>query len=107
MTAQRSPFVLEVVGGSRQGMMIPVMAVQFVIGSGLACQLRAPSLDRHHCTVSARDGRFFLTDLNSADGTFLNDRQIVGEVEIIDRDRLRIGKFQFVVHIPACDYLSA
>jgi predicted component of type VI protein secretion system len=46
-----------------------------------------------------RGGRFFLCDRNSLTGTFLNDRQVFGKVELLDQDSLRVGPLQFRVQI--------
>lgn len=90
---------LVVAQGSRQGNAIPVKGTQFLIGRGPECQLRAKgtSIGEQHCAILAREGRFFICDLNSATGTYLNDRQIFGEIELLNRDQLRIGQLQFQV----------
>ncbi len=92
---------LMVADGPRQGSLIPVRGPQFLIGRHARCNLRpsSNSVGELHCGVLAREGRHFLCDLNSAEGTYLNDRQIVGEVELLDADRLRVGPLQFVVRI--------
>jgi HD-GYP domain-containing protein (c-di-GMP phosphodiesterase class II) len=45
---------------------------------------------RRHCTVTARDEACVVTDLQSANGTFVNEKRIT-TVELGPGDRLRIG----------------
>ena len=40
----------------------------------------------------ARDNRAFVRDFDSTNGTFVNDRQIKGEIELQQGDRLRSGR---------------
>jgi pSer/pThr/pTyr-binding forkhead associated (FHA) protein len=44
-----------------------------------------------HASVRYEDGKFFLTDLDSSNGTYLNDRKIVRE-ELKDNDVIRFGE---------------
>lgn len=48
---------------------------------------------RHHCQITQHDnGTFYLLDKNSTNGTFVNGRQIKGEVMLNQTDTVRIGK---------------
>jgi FHA domain-containing protein len=44
-----------------------------------------------HARVYARRGSFFLEDMNSTNGTFLNSVQLDGEAELGPHDQIRIG----------------
>ncbi|HSQ35278.1 MAG TPA: FHA domain-containing protein [Candidatus Binatia bacterium] len=44
-----------------------------------------------HCTIFYRGGRIFIKDLNSTNGTFVNDEK-VGERELLDNDVVSLGK---------------
>ena len=48
-----------------------------------------------HVRVFARDGRTYVEDLNSTNGTLLNDAELKGEAELIDGDVVRIGDTEF------------
>ena len=48
-----------------------------------------------HARVFSRDGRFFVEDMSSTNGTLLNDAQLHGEAELIDGDVVRIGDTEF------------
>jgi hypothetical protein len=48
-----------------------------------------------HARIFARDGRTYIEDMNSTNGTLLNDAKLRGEAELIDGDVVRIGDTEF------------
>ena len=44
-----------------------------------------------HARVFPREGRFFVEDMSSTNGTLLNGADLQGEAELIDRDTVQIG----------------
>ena len=48
-----------------------------------------------HARVFSRDGRHFVEDMSSTNGTLLNDATLKGEAELIDGDVVRIGDTEF------------
>jgi len=48
-----------------------------------------------HARIFSRDGRTYAEDMNSTNGTTVNDAILQGEVELIDGDVLRIGDTSF------------
>jgi hypothetical protein len=48
-----------------------------------------------HARVFARDGRSYVEDMRSTNGTLLNDAELRGEAELIDGDVIRIGDTEF------------
>lgn len=80
-------------GGSK-GRPISVAGTTFVIGRGRDCQLRLGStmVSKLHAAIERREGRNFLKDLGSTNGTMLNGRLLRSkEAEIHDGDRIQIG----------------
>src|SRR5208282_5389404 len=55
-----------------------------------------PTVSRHHAIISRWFGRYRVTDLNSTNGTFLNNRRISGPAPIAKGDELRFGAARFV-----------
>jgi pSer/pThr/pTyr-binding forkhead associated (FHA) protein len=55
-----------------------------------------------HCRVSSRGNAYYLEDLNSTNGTFLNGEELHGEAELSDLDEIRIGdtEFRFELSMP-------
>jgi|SRR5579871_2592594 len=87
--------------GPTQGKAIPITLPQFIIGREAGCQLRPASIliSKRHCALLRRDDKVFLRDFGSTNGTFVNDRQIKGEIELMDGDQLRVGPLLFAVRL--------
>jgi predicted component of type VI protein secretion system len=85
--------------GKGEGKVIPIRAFPFVIGRDPQCRLRpaSPLIRKRHCALSVKGEGAFVTDCNSANGTFVNGRQITGEVELHDGDQLKLGPLVFKV----------
>lgn len=47
-------------------------------------------VSREHAVINFRDGIFMITDLNSANGTFVNDRQLTDPFPLADGDVIRL-----------------
>jgi DNA-binding winged helix-turn-helix (wHTH) protein len=50
-----------------------------------------PSVSRRHARIVVRQGKATLEDLNSRNGTLVNERPVSGRVRLRDADALRIG----------------
>jgi len=89
--------------GKQEGKLLPIGLPQFLIGRDPQCHLRPASaaISKRHCAVIQRDGKVFVRDFDSTNGTFVNDQQIKGEVEVHHDDRLRVGPLSFTVQIEA------
>ena len=48
-----------------------------------------------HARIFNRDGRTFVEDMSSTNGTLLNDAELKGEAELLDGDIVRIGDTEF------------
>jgi pSer/pThr/pTyr-binding forkhead associated (FHA) protein len=87
--------------GKSEGQLIPVNLAQFVIGRDPQCNLRPASalISKRHCAVIIRGERAFLRDFDSTNGTFVNDQPVKNEIEIQNKDRLKVGPLLFEVRI--------
>lgn len=94
---------LLVVGGTNHGKVIPIILSEFRIGRDAMCHLRPASTDvsRLHCAIVTHpDGRIFLRDYASSNGTIINQRYLIGgEYELKDGDTLEIGPLAFRFHV--------
>jgi hypothetical protein len=48
-----------------------------------------------HARIFNREGRSYVEDMNSTNGTLLNDATLKGEAELLDGDMVRIGDTEF------------
>jgi predicted component of type VI protein secretion system len=89
--------------GKQAGKTLEVKLTQFVIGRDPQCHLRpaSPMISKRHCAVLQRDGKAFLRDFGSTNGTFVNDEKVTGEVELSNDDRLKVGPLLFTVKMEA------
>jgi pSer/pThr/pTyr-binding forkhead associated (FHA) protein len=89
--------------GKTEGMNIPITLSQFLIGRDPQCHLRPASalISKRHCAVLVRNGKVFVRDFDSTNGTFVNDEPVKGEVEVQHQDRLKVGPLSFVVQVEA------
>ncbi|MCR5847890.1 MAG: DUF6382 domain-containing protein [Lachnospiraceae bacterium] len=72
-----------------------------VLGSKRECVdilLTDSSVSRMHAQIDEAQGKLFIFDLNSSNGTYVNGKKIVSEEkEIIAGDEIRIGNVRFVL----------
>ncbi|HBB35195.1 MAG TPA: phosphopeptide-binding protein [Cyanobacteria bacterium UBA9273] len=62
----------------------------------LTLSIPDPHLSRHHAVIQYRaKGGFYLVDLNSTNGSFLNGEPVYGRVRLKDGDRIRISSLAF------------
>jgi len=82
----------------------PNAGSNFVIDKDVTTAGRHPESDiflddvtvsRRHAEIRRRDDRFFVRDLGSLNGTYVN-RERVDETELASGDELQIGKFKLV-----------
>jgi pSer/pThr/pTyr-binding forkhead associated (FHA) protein len=87
--------------GKQANKLLPISLAQFVIGRDPDCQLRpaSPSISKRHCAIIQRDGKVFLRDFDSTNGTFLNGERITGEVELKQDDRIKAGPIELAVKL--------
>lgn len=87
------PAFLYVERGPGAGQLVPVRQGALVIGRSSSSDLRLqhPSISRRHAHLTRRGDRFFLKDLSSQNGTFLNRHRIASEVELMPGDEVSLG----------------
>ncbi|WP_020473297.1 FHA domain-containing protein [Zavarzinella formosa] len=92
---------LVVAQGVHSGKSIPITVPDFVIGRDPQCQLRpaSPAVSKQHCGIAQRDGKVFVRDCGSTNGTFVNDEQVGGDREVQNGDKLKVGPLEFVIRL--------
>lgn len=54
------------------------------------------AISRHHSSLELRDGRHYLADMQSTNGTTVNGKKITSKVPITEKDVIFIGKFRLI-----------
>jgi predicted component of type VI protein secretion system len=93
---------LVVASGAHQGKVIPITGAQFLIGREPQCHLRPASqaISKRHCGVLIRDGKVYVKDFGSTNGTMVNDELIKDlEVAVESGASLKLGPLDFTIQI--------
>ncbi len=86
-------FFLFVLQGAREGYKYKIEKPYTVIGRGSAADLIIPDLEvsRKHCAIEITEDGVILRDLNSTNGTYIQNEKI-SVVEIKDQTEFKIGQ---------------
>jgi pSer/pThr/pTyr-binding forkhead associated (FHA) protein len=84
--------VLEVLGEQRAPLDRPLL-----IGRDATCDLVIPhqTMSRQYARLDVQNGGWWVEDLGSASGTWVNGRRATGRVRLSDGDRLQLGVYVF------------
>jgi pSer/pThr/pTyr-binding forkhead associated (FHA) protein len=81
--------------GEQEGLYLPLGKKTSVIGrdESLPLQVQDEQASRRHVQIRFEAARnsYIATDMKSANGTLINGRPLIGEIELRDGDELRIG----------------
>ena len=90
---QYRPVFLYVERGPGAGQLVPVRQGKLLLGRSSTADLRLQhsSVSRRHAELRREGERFFLKDLQSQNGTFVNKTQVKAEREISVGDALALG----------------
>jgi pSer/pThr/pTyr-binding forkhead associated (FHA) protein len=94
--------------GKATGQAIAIKLPQFLIGRDPQCHLRpaSPVVSKRHCALLMKNGKAYVRDFDSTNGTFVNDDRVTGQREIKNGDMLKLGPMTFEVQlegVPAVD----
>lgn len=83
------------------GMAIDLTRREVLLGrhSEADVRLALPDVSRRHCRFVFSNSRWQVIDLDSLNGTFVNDRRI-RKATLNHGDRLRVGGFTFTIDLP-------
>ena len=93
---------LVVASGAHQGKVISLTGPQFLIGRDTQCHLRPASqaISKKHCGVLVRDGKVYVKDFGSTNGTLVNNELVKDqEVAVENGASLKIGPLDFLIQI--------
>lgn len=88
---------LKILQGSNTGKELKIPAPKCVIGRGDDCHLRPQSdaISRRHCVIITTENEVVVRDLNSRNGTFVNNDRVAEEAVLLHGDNLRVGPLEF------------
>jgi serine phosphatase RsbU (regulator of sigma subunit)/pSer/pThr/pTyr-binding forkhead associated (FHA) protein len=89
---------LQVIKGANEGQVIPLDGDKYVLGRNPDCGIVIPitSVSREHAQIVRIQGRYFIEDKQSRNGTFVNNQAIATRTPLRNNDKIRI-----------CDFIAA
>ena len=90
-------YALVVVAGPRVGarFALPDREPQLIGRSTEAIPIADESVSRRHAELTPDDGRWWIRDLDSTNGTFVNDQPVLDRTPLQPGDRIRCGDTEF------------
>lgn len=81
---------------------------QLLIGRDKKCDITImdEALSAHHARLTHHHGQWWLEDLNSTNGTFLNREKLTTPAVVITGDQFRCGNTMFGIQVEDSDGLS-
>ncbi|RLA17973.1 MAG: hypothetical protein DRQ60_00630, partial [Gammaproteobacteria bacterium] len=61
------------------------------------------TISRRHAVIHYRDLAYWISDQNSANETFVNDKKVEHDTYMKNGDVIGLGRFRFVFHLPDMD----
>jgi sigma-B regulation protein RsbU (phosphoserine phosphatase) len=93
---------LHILKGANAQQSIALEKDRTLLGRNATCDIVFPANDfavsREHACIVQADGRFYVEDLGSRNGTFLNNQQITARAPLADNDQIRICDFLYSFH---------
>lgn len=79
------------------------------IGRSRTCDVSIddPSVSRRHVYLTVGSGKILLQDLESSNGSFVNEKRVYGQTELADGDTLRLGDAILRVEIRSTAFATA
>jgi sigma-B regulation protein RsbU (phosphoserine phosphatase) len=91
---------LELVKGSAAGSRFELDGDRSIIGRSADCEvpIDVPAVSRRHAAILHERGRYFIEDLQSRNGTFLNDKRLSDRAPLDEGDQFIICDQEFRFH---------
>jgi hypothetical protein len=90
---------LSVVSGPMQGAIFPIMSTEITIGRSKAnsFQLLDEFASSKHVKIFTLNGKWYIQDLSSTNGTWLGDKQLIGESKLAFGTPFYIGDSKIIL----------
>jgi len=96
---------ITIVSGPNTGDYYPLGKRTMVVGRDEGCpvQVTDDRVSRRNVQIrfdeSKNPPQYILLDMKSANGTFINGRQLTGEIELVDNDEIMVGESKIVFSV--------
>ncbi len=86
--------LIELVSQREFAVAYPLCAIGRAPGNQIVIR-KDPSVSRFHCLITATGGNFYIQDLESRNGTFVNASRVRSKSLLNDGDSVRVGRVRF------------
>lgn len=110
LAAQKMPAItLSIQGDQGKESIRQFLQPQIMIGRDTNCDLSMmdEALSAHHARLTHHHGQWWLEDLNSTNGTYLNREKLSTAAVVITGDHFKCGNTVFGIEVEDSDGLSA
>jgi serine phosphatase RsbU (regulator of sigma subunit)/pSer/pThr/pTyr-binding forkhead associated (FHA) protein len=92
--------VLHILKGTNQGQRLPLGQDRTILGRNRDCHvvIEFPAVSREHANILRVNGKFYIEDCGSRNGTFVNNQKIEGRTPLKENDRIKICDFLCTFH---------
>src|SRR5947209_20422460 len=84
--------LLRILKGTSEGSTIELEGERIVLGRNADCQvvLNVPAVSREHAIIRKIQGKYYIEDNKSRNGTMLNNKEVTTRTPLKDNDRIKI-----------------
>jgi len=84
--------VIAFLKGANQGSTMELQGEKIVVGRNADCGvvLNVPAVSREHAVIRRIQGKFYIEDMKSRNGTFVNNKEVSTRTPLKDNDRIKI-----------------
>src|SRR5881398_1709223 len=84
--------VLAFLKGANQGSTMDLQGEKIILGRNADCGvvLNVPAVSREHAIIRKIQGKYYIEDNKSRNGTFLNSKEVTTRTPLKDNDRIKI-----------------
>lgn len=99
-TSMFGDYVLKILGGTMRGMEFPIRKDEFCIGRSSEADIKILDtlISRIHTRFYLEDDQWYIEDLNSTNGTWVEGQRIEGRVPMPLQTSIRVGKTIFEMY---------
>src|SRR5439155_17272747 len=90
--------LLQFVKGANQGSNVELVGEKIVLGRNAECGvvINLPAVSREHAMIRRIQGKFYIEDLKSRNGTRVNNQEINARTLLKNNDRIKICDSEFL-----------
>src|SRR5437016_4848951 len=84
--------LLSFIRGANQGSMVELAGDKVILGRNQDCTvvLNVPAVSREHAVIRRIQGKFYIEDMKSRNGTFVNSKEVTTRTLLKDNDKIKI-----------------